>query len=93
MHLCVATVTYHRIQQYGRLRIFRLRLIIEWSTLRNSIQDKEIIWLLEDTITSFETKRGKGLPLGNLTSQLLVNVYMNEFDQFMKHELKTKYYI
>ncbi|MFA5934012.1 MAG: reverse transcriptase/maturase family protein [Candidatus Paceibacterota bacterium] len=35
----------------------------------------------------------KGLPLGNLTSQLLVNIYMNEFDHFMKRELKTKYYI
>lgn len=35
----------------------------------------------------------KGLPLGNLTSQLLVNIYMNEFDQFMKRELKVKYYI
>lgn len=35
----------------------------------------------------------KGLPLGNLTSQLLVNVYMNEFDQFVKHQLKQKYYI
>ena len=35
----------------------------------------------------------KGLPLGNLTSQLLVNVYMNEFDQFTKRELKVKYYI
>ena len=34
-----------------------------------------------------------GLPLGNLTSQLFVNIYMNEFDQFMKHKLKTKYYI
>ncbi|MFA5933808.1 MAG: RNA-directed DNA polymerase [Candidatus Paceibacterota bacterium] len=35
----------------------------------------------------------KELPLGDLTSQLLVNIYMNEFDQFMKHDLKTKYYI
>jgi hypothetical protein len=34
-----------------------------------------------------------GLPLGNLTSQLFVNIYMNEFDQFMKHEIKAKYYI
>lgn len=34
-----------------------------------------------------------GLPLGNLTSQLLVNIYMNEFDQFMRRELKVKYYI
>lgn len=35
----------------------------------------------------------KGLPLGNLTSQLFVNIYMNELDQFMKHKLKAKYYI
>ncbi|HCY18108.1 TPA: hypothetical protein DHT42_02855 [Candidatus Nomurabacteria bacterium] len=33
------------------------------------------------------------MPLGNLTSQLLVNVYMNEFDQFVKHKLRVKYYI
>ena len=35
----------------------------------------------------------KGLPLGNLTSQLFVNIYMNEFDQFIKHRLKAEYYI
>jgi len=35
----------------------------------------------------------KGLPLGNLTSQLLVNIYMNEFDQFVKHQLKVQYYV
>jgi len=34
-----------------------------------------------------------GLPLGNLTSQLFCNIYMNEFDQFVKHKLKAKYYI
>lgn len=34
-----------------------------------------------------------GLPLGNLTSQLLVNVYMNEFDQFVKRVLKVRYYL
>jgi len=35
----------------------------------------------------------RGLPLGNLTSQLLVNIYMNEFDQFVKRKLKVKHYI
>lgn len=33
------------------------------------------------------------MPLGNLTSQLFVNIYMNEFDQFVKHRLKVKHYI
>lgn len=34
----------------------------------------------------------KGIPIGNLTSQIFANVYMNEFDQFVKHKLKVKYY-
>lgn len=58
------------------------------------IQDKDIVWLLSQVMKSFHsTKEGIGLPLGNLTSQLLVNIYMNEFDQFVKRGLKVKYYI
>lgn len=34
----------------------------------------------------------KGIPIGNLTSQLFANVYMNKFDQFIKHTLKVKNY-
>ena len=62
--------------------------------LKKHIQDEDTIWLLQRVIESFDSGReGVGLPLGNLTSQLLVNVYMNEFDQFVKHSLKVKYYI
>jgi len=34
----------------------------------------------------------KGIPIGNLTSQIFANIYMNVFDQFIKHDLKVKYY-
>lgn len=63
--------------------------------LEEYISNKDIIWLLEEVVGSFSVKSDnkKGLPLGNLTSQLFVNIYMNKFDQFMKHELKIKYYI
>ncbi|MFA6416080.1 MAG: reverse transcriptase domain-containing protein [Candidatus Paceibacterota bacterium] len=62
--------------------------------LKKHEPDPDIIWLLERVISSFySTEFGKGLPLGNLTSQLLVNIYINEFDQFMKHQLKAKYYL
>lgn len=62
--------------------------------LARYIPDEEINWLLSTIIDSFSpVKPGVGLPLGNLTSQLLVNIYMNEFDQFAKHKLKAKYYI
>lgn len=61
--------------------------------LKKYIPDKNIIWLLEKVIRSFSFKPDTGLPLGNLTSQLLVNVYMNRFDQLVKHKLKVEYYI
>ena len=62
--------------------------------VRRHITDADIICLLQRVVESFSSiGKGKGLPLGNLTSQMLVNVYMNEFDQFVKHGLKQKYYV
>jgi len=67
---------------------------ILFNTLNQYIPDNDIRWLLSEIVESFySTKEGKGLPLGNLTSQLLVNIYMNEFDRFVKHTLKARYYI
>lgn len=62
--------------------------------VRTYIPDDRICALVANVVESFSSTRvGKGLPLGNLTSQLLVNIYMNEFDQFVKHTLKAKHYI
>ena len=57
--------------------------------------DSDTMWLLGEVIDSFHTENrlGVGLPLGNPTSQLFVNIYMNEFDQFVKNILKANYYI
>jgi RNA-directed DNA polymerase len=67
------------------------------------ISDKNILDLIGKVTDSFsnpylfgaiaQNKYKRGLPLGNLTSQLLVNIYMNKFDQYVKHRLKAKYYI
>lgn len=58
------------------------------------VKDTRTQNLIKEVVESFSsTEIGKGLPLGNLTSQLLVNVYMNAFDQFAKHNLKSKCYI
>lgn len=40
----------------------------------------------------FHTEKGRGLPIGNLTSQLFGNIFLNDFDQFIKHTLRLKYY-
>lgn len=63
------------------------------SQLARAIDDQETLWLLQEIIGSFSVSPDVGLPLGNLTSQLLVNIYMNDFDQFVKHKLKAKYYL
>ena len=68
--------------------------VILMEIVKKHINDSDIISLIERIVKGFQsTGVSKGLPLGNLTSQLLVNVYMNEFDQFVKHKLKVKYYI
>ncbi len=62
--------------------------------LSEYIPDRGVLWLLSQVITSFHSgSLGVGLPLGNLTSQLFCNVYMNKFDQFVKHKLKIQYYL
>lgn len=63
--------------------------------LSKKVKDKDILSLLAEIIDSFHSDSGdgKGIPLGNLTSQVFANVYMNELDQFVKQELKVKYYI
>jgi retron-type reverse transcriptase len=62
--------------------------------IKSYIPDTDIVALLSEIISSFySTEKGRGLPLGNLTSQLLINIYMNKFDQFMKHKIKAQYYI
>lgn len=72
---------------------------INHETLKNilnkNIGDTNTLLLLDKIIDSFNTNGNLsiGIPLGNLTSQLLINIYMNEFDQFVKHKLKIRYYI
>jgi RNA-directed DNA polymerase len=62
--------------------------------LRAYIPDDTTLLLLREVTGSFSsTAPGVGLPLGNLTSQLFANIYMNEFDQFVKHRLRARYYI
>ncbi|MFK5894289.1 MAG: reverse transcriptase/maturase family protein [Pseudomonadota bacterium] len=43
--------------------------------------------------TLFKAKVDCGLPIGNLSSQFFANVYLDALDQFVKHQLKVKYYL
>lgn len=64
------------------------------SILQKKIQDENMISLIQLILSNHKTiKPGKGMPLGNLTSQFFANVYLNVLDQFVKHHLNAKYYI
>jgi retron-type reverse transcriptase len=62
--------------------------------IKNKISDEKVLWLIERILDNHDSKiKGKGMPIGNLTSQFFANVYLNELDYFVKHNLKAKYYI
>jgi len=57
------------------------------------IKGKKEDWRgLPPTKSLFYSKPRCGLPIGNLTSQLFSNIYLNELDWFCKRELKAKHY-
>jgi len=64
-----------------------------FSLLKRKIDDPNLLELLWDIVSSLEKTKGKGLPLGNVTSQLFANVYLNELDHFAKRELKAHFYV
>lgn len=67
--------------------------------LAKRIGDQDFLNLLEKIIYSFCSNKTinlvneEGIPIGNLTSQFFSNVYLNELDQYVKHQLKIKYYL
>ena len=63
---------------------------ILYNILERKIKDKKLLWLTKEILYSNGTE--KGLPIGNYTSQCFANIYLNEIDQYAKHELKLKYY-
>jgi RNA-directed DNA polymerase len=66
--------------------------------ISRKIKDKNAIWLIENIIRSYSNDESKqtgrrGIPIGNLTSQVFANIYLNEFDRFVKYELKPQFYL
>lgn len=69
----------------------------------NSLKEKEIKKIIDSNcknkdllvkeikeLPNYEV--GKGLPIGNMSSQFLAILYLNELDHFIKNKLKIKYY-
>ena len=54
------------------------------------IKDKDALWLINEIIDS--TDGGKGIPIGNYLSQWSGNIFLSDFDHFIKEQMKVKYY-
>ena len=63
---------------------------ILYDILQRKIKDSKVLWLTREILYSNEGETN--LPIGNYTSQMFANIYLNELDQYVKHKLKGKYY-
>ncbi len=63
--------------------------------LQRKVRSERALALLREVISQFSSSQGegKGMPIGNLTSQIFANIYMNELDRLIQHELKPKGYV
>jgi retron-type reverse transcriptase len=60
---------------------------------RKRIGNDRVMSLIKNILDSFESKPGKGIPLGNLTSQIFANIYLDRLDQYVKRDLRVKNYL
>lgn len=96
---------FMRIVQRNHGRVYALKADIRryFQSIRHAelkaiiakhIQCRRTLALLFDIIDcSPATAPGVGIPLGNLTSQLFANMYLNELDQMVKHQLRERFYV
>lgn len=61
--------------------------------LKRLFKDAHLLQLLGKIIDSYSVEEGRGLPIGNLTSQYFANYYLSGLDHYAKEELKIPVYI
>ena len=61
--------------------------------LRSLFKDPILLDILDRIIESYATEAGKGVPIGNLTSQYFANHYLAGADHFAKEILKMRGYV
>ena len=69
---------------------------ILFKIIYRKIKDNMFLDIIRDVIYSYDRggkASGNGIPLGNLTSQIFANIYLNDFDHYIKENLRCRYYI
>ena len=63
------------------------------SLLAGKFKDKALLQLFDQLLASYTVTEGRGLPIGNLTSQYFANFYLGAFDHYAKEMMKVKGYV
>ncbi len=67
---------------------------VDHAKLKNILAESGYLFdTMSKAIDSYCVKSGIGVPIGNLTSQMFANMYLDRLDVFVKHKLKIKYYV
>lgn len=66
---------------------------ILFSMLTHIFKDNWLLRLFKLIIDSYSTSKGKGIPIGNLSSQYFANLYLCELDHYMKEHMRINAYV
>lgn len=96
LQIYMRKMTYHYGKYYiikGDIKGFfdHIDKDILFKIMSKYISDKRLLHFTYKLI--YENSNKYGLPIGNYTSQYFANIYLNELDYYVKHELKQQYYI
>lgn len=64
-----------------------------YSQLRGKFKDERVLAVFKQIIDSYGTAPGRGVPIGNLTSQYFANFYLAHLDHYAKEELRIRKYV
>jgi retron-type reverse transcriptase len=75
--------------------LWLIKTVLFWDCTKLYVSrgDRDLLAQVPPNKSLFGKNNKRGLPIGNLTSQFFANVYLNELDQYVKHELKAHYYL
>ncbi|MGC1176628.1 MAG: reverse transcriptase/maturase family protein [Candidatus Saccharimonadales bacterium] len=102
LHKCLARTRQllrkHNASYVWRADVTKFFDSVDQQVLTNCLtrqigNDMAVMWLCQEVIGSYSTRSGRGIPIGNLTSQLFANIYLNEFDRYVRHSLKPQAYV
>lgn len=82
-----------RIELFETVRYLWHEVIFDEPMKNIAIRGKRSDWkYLAPSKSLFQQPKERGIVIGNLTSQLLSNIFMDQFDRFVRFELGYKHY-